>query len=213
MSHLFPVFLNLEGKKCLVIGGGKVARRKVEDLFACGTSITVVSPGAEDDIRCWANEGRIYLLEREAQKTDLAGMSLVFVATDDIAVNQTVVNWCRETGIPVNAVDDPPNCDFFLPAVLRRDSLVLAISTEGKSPLLARRLRDRLGEVVNRAYGEYVEILGEKRDYIKATIPDIDKRRQLYASLVTPEILALVEVGDIEKVRERVEKCMSSWQE
>ena len=146
MSHLFPVFLNLEGKKCLVIGGGKVARRKVEDLFACGTSITVVSPGAEDDIRCWANEGRIYLLEREAKKTDLVGMSLVFVATDDMVVNQTVVNWCRETGIPVNAVTIRANCDFFF---LRRYlvtliALVLAISTREKV-FIGPKLRESLG--------------------------------------------------------------------
>lgn len=213
MSHLFPIFLNLEGKDCLVVGGGKVAQRKVEDLFACGTSITVVSPGVEDNINCWAGEGRITLMRKEVQKTDLAGMALVFVATDDIQINHRVVDWCREMGIPVNAVDDPPNCDFFVPAVLRRDSLVLAISTEGKSPLLARRLRDWLGEIINETYGEFVEMLGEKRDYIKNTIPDIDKRRQLFETLVTPEILALVEAGDIEKVRERVEKCMFSWQE
>ncbi|MDD2619506.1 MAG: bifunctional precorrin-2 dehydrogenase/sirohydrochlorin ferrochelatase [Syntrophomonadaceae bacterium] len=211
MAHLFPIYLDLSGKKCLVIGGGPVAERKVENLLDYGVNIKLVSPQVEKKIEQWAEDGIITWLPREFEETDLKEVFIVFVATNDGSVNQTAVELCRQKGILANAVDDPPNCDFFIPSIIRRDSLVVAISTEGKSPLFARRLREELEQVITPEYGEFVTILGEMRIRIKEIVPDIELRKKIFQDLVDSDILILLKAGEKQKARERIEQCMSSW--
>lgn len=213
MTHLFPVFLNLVNQKCLIIGGGKVAERKVRDLLNYDAGITVISPCAEDNIKHWANQGIIDWRPRRFQKDDLDSVFLVFLATDDRDLNREIVSLCRDKQILVNAVDDPPNCDFYVPSILRQKSLAIAISTEGKSPLFARKLREELEKIITAEYGDFVEILGEQRERIKAQVPDIETRKEILTSLVYSDILKLLKAGEIEKVRERVEQCMSCLQD
>lgn len=213
MAHLFPAFLNLANKNCLIIGGGKVAERKVRDLLDYDARITVISPGAENNIKHWANQGIITWKPRGFQVTDLDGVFLVFLATDDRNLNHQVVSLCRNQQILVNAVDDPPNCDFYVPSVIRRQSLAIAISTEGKSPLFARKMREELEQLITAEYGEFVEILGEQRELIKTQVADITKRKEILVSLVYSDILELLKAGEKEKVRERVEQCMSFLQD
>ena len=210
MAHLFPVFLSLSGKKCLVVGGGQVAERKVADLFDCEANIKVVSPEAEKNIQLWSNQGLISWQAREIQDNDLDDIFIVFVATNDRHINRKVADKCRQRGIMVNAVDDPPNCDFYVPAVVRRNSLVLAISTEGKSPMLARKLRERLEGIFGEEYGELVDFLGEQRDFIKQTVPDIEARKKVFQALVESDILDLLKAGEKERVKERMEDVCPS---
>ncbi|MDD3268204.1 MAG: bifunctional precorrin-2 dehydrogenase/sirohydrochlorin ferrochelatase [Syntrophomonadaceae bacterium] len=211
MAHLFPIYLDLSGKHCLVIGGGPVAERKVENLLEYEVNIKLVSPQVEIRIKQWAQEGTIVWLPREFEELDLEGIFMVFVATNDGLVNQRAVELCRQRGILANAVDDPPNCDFFIPSIIRHDSLVVAISTEGKSPLFARKLREELEEVITAEYGEFVDILGDLRIRIKDSVPDIELRRKMFENLVNSDILNLLKAGENEKARERIEECMSSW--
>ncbi|MEN6325287.1 MAG: bifunctional precorrin-2 dehydrogenase/sirohydrochlorin ferrochelatase [Syntrophomonas sp.] len=211
MTHLFPIYLDLSGKNCLVIGGGPVAERKVENLLEYEVNIKIVSPQVEKRIKEWSLEGSITWLPREFEEHDLDGIFMVFVATNDGSVNQWVVELCRQRGILANAVDDPPNCDFFVPSLIRHNSLVVAISTEGKSPLFARKLREELEEVITPEYGEFVEILGELRTRIKNDVLDIELRRKIFENLVNSDILSLLKAGEKEKARERIEQCMSSW--
>lgn len=211
MTHLFPIYLNLSGKNCLVIGGGPVAERKVENLLEYEANIKLVSPQVENKIKEWSRDGIITWLPREFAAQDLDGIFMVFVATNDGAVNQQVVELCRQRGILANAVDDPPNCDFFIPSLIRRNSLVVAISTEGKSPLFARKLREELEDVITPEYGEFVEILGELRTQIKHGVLDIGLRKKIFENLVNSDILNLLKAGEKEKARERIEQCMSSW--
>jgi precorrin-2 dehydrogenase/sirohydrochlorin ferrochelatase len=213
MAHLFPIFLNLVDKNCLIIGGGKVAERKVQDLLNYDAQITVISPLTEDKIQHWANKGIITWKKRKFQESDLNNAFLVFLATDNSELNRQVVNYCREKRVFVNAVDDPPNCDFYVPSVVRRQSLAIAISTEGKSPLFARKMREELDKTITAEYGEFVEILGELRELIKAQVTDISKRKEILTSLVYSDILELLKAGEKEKVRERVEQCMSFLQD
>ena len=213
MAHLFPVFLNLEGKPCLVVGGGLVALRKIESLQECGAVVSVVSPVAEEKIGQLAELGSVTWRQGSVEVDDLDDMFMVFIATNNQEVNQQVVDWCRERRVLVNAVDDPPNCDFYVPAVVRRNSLQMAISTEGKSPLYARRLKEQMEQVIGPEYGEFVDILGELREKIKAAVPDINQRRRIFENLVNSDILDLLKQGDRIKVEERVEACMSSWQD
>lgn len=213
MAKLFPIYLNMNEKPCLIIGGGKVARRKIEDLLDYGLIIKVVSPQVEEKIATWAGEGIISLQQRPFQEDDLDGAYIVFTATDNNELNHRVARLCRQRSILVNAVDDPPNCDFYVPSIIRRNSLALAISTGGKSPMLARKLRQDLEEIIGDEYGEFVDILGEAREEIKNTIPDIEKRKKIFEAMVYSDILDLIKTGEREKVRERIEQCISSWQD
>jgi precorrin-2 dehydrogenase/sirohydrochlorin ferrochelatase len=213
MAHLFPVFLSLSGKKCLVVGGGRVAERKIADLLECEANINVISPTAGDSIQLWSNQSLISWQAREIEVSDLDNVFMVFVATNNMDANRLVVSWCRERGILVNAVDDPPNCDFYVPAVVRRNSLVVAISTEGKSPMFARKLREQLEGFIGEEYGEFVDFLGEQREPIKQAVNDIEKRKKIFEALVDSNILDLLKAGERERAKERMEQCMSSWQD
>jgi len=211
MTHLFPIFLNLRKKNCLVIGGGQVAQRKVRDLLECEASIRLVSPQAEDQIKIWAEKGLITWFGREFEPGDLNGIFMVFVATDSGDVNKEIVDLCRKKGILLNVVDEPADCDFYVPSVIRRNSLTLAISTEGKSPLFAKRLCQELEEVITPEYGEFVDILGEKREYIKKNVPNLQTRKKIFEAMVYSDVLDLLKMGEKEKARERIEQCMSFW--
>lgn len=212
MAHLYPIFLNLTGRLCLVVGGGKVAERKIATLLEYEARVRVVSPEFTPKIEDWADQGIIGLYERVFEPQDLEDISLVFAATGDEQINGYVSELCRQKMILVNAVDDPPHCDFFVPSILRRQSLCVAISTEGKSPLLAAKLRRELEKFIPVEYGEWVEILGGLRDQIKNSTLDIDERREIFEALVNSDILDLLREGRNEQIKERIQQCMSCLQ-
>ncbi len=213
MGHLFPIFINLRGKKCLIIGGGEVAERKIEDLLQYEAAITIVSPQVTDKIRTWVESGIITYLSREFEEDDINGIFMVFAATNNSLVNQEIAALCRKKDVLLNAVDDPLNCDFFIPSILRHNSLVIAVSTEGKSPLYARKIRQDLEKIISEEYGEFVDILGQQREYIKNMVPDIRDRKRIFQAIVDSDILELLKAGENEKVRERLRECMSLWGE
>lgn len=213
MAHLYPIFLNLENKPCLIVGGGKVAERKAESLLEYRARIVLVSPKAEESIQNWADQGLLSWIPREFEKQDLEDIFMVFIATDTAEINQQIAALCRERSIMVNAVDDPPNCDFYVPSVLRRNSLALAISTEGKSPLYAARLKRELANIISEEHGQYVEILGDLREKVKDSGLDIDQRKKIFSRLVDSDLLELVKAGLNDKVEERIKECMSSLQD
>ncbi len=210
MTRLFPVSIDLQGRSCLIIGGGKVAARKAENLLEYGCQVTMVSPRCEETVSTWAKNGLITYLQREFKEEDLDHSFLVFIATDDRGLNSRISSLCRERGILVNAVDDPPHCDFYVPAILRRGPLTLAISTEGKSPAFAGRLRRDLEEIITDDYGKFVEILGEQREYIKENISDLERRKAVFEKLVYSDILDLLKAGEEEKAREKVQYVCSA---
>lgn len=212
-QHLFPIYLNLHNKPCLIVGGGLVAERKVSNLLDYGANVLLVSPQVTPTIDEFAEKGLITVIKRTFKPDDLENIFMVFIATDNTDTNQFIAELCRDKKILVNAVDDPPNCDFFVPAIIRRGSLAVAISTEGKSPMLARHLRMELEDYFIDEYEEYVDLLGEYREVIKNKIPDINIRKQIFAALVNSDILDLLKAGERVLARERVEQCISSWQD
>ncbi|HLQ76041.1 MAG TPA: bifunctional precorrin-2 dehydrogenase/sirohydrochlorin ferrochelatase, partial [Terriglobia bacterium] len=139
----YPVFIRLENRPVLVVGGGEVAERKVDSLLEAGATVTVVSPEATRQLREHADSGRITLQRRGFTPSDMDSASLVITATDDPATQREVVSIARAKGVLINTVDKPELCDFILPAILRRGDVTLAISTSGKSPALAANLRER----------------------------------------------------------------------
>lgn len=213
MAHLYPIFLNLTGKRCLVIGGGKVAERKIETLLEYDAQVIVVSPESSVRIKELARDNLIKGLQRVFIPTDLDDVFMVFIATGDSELNKSVAELCRIKGILVNAVDDPPNCDFYVPAILRRNSLCVAVSTEGNSPLLAAKIRNELESIISVEYGEWVHILGQLRDEIKKADIDIGQRQAIFANLVYSDILDLLKQGRKQEIEERISECMSFLRE
>jgi siroheme synthase-like protein len=159
----YPVFLEMKDRRCVVIGGGAVAERKVEGLVAVGANVTVISPAITDGLRELLIEGAIRHVAREYQTGDRAGYDLVFVATDNSEINAVVSNEARSLRIWVNSADDPDHCDFILPAVIRRGDLAVAVSTGGVSPAVTRAIREELDQYVSADYASFVQIAGEVR--------------------------------------------------
>ena len=179
-STFFPIMLRIEGKKCLVVGGGKVAAEKIAGLLAHGAIVTVVSPRAVAAIQKQARAERLGWIRRQFSPGDVRSMFLVIAATNSTAVNSSVFRACADRGVLCNAVDDPANCDFFYPAVVGRGPLQIAISTGGNSPALASRLRRELEQQFGPEWGTWVERLGEmRRELMQREISPRTRRTKL----------------------------------
>lgn len=166
---LFPIFLKLEGRPCLVVGAGRVGENKLRSLIRAGARVRVVSPQATPGVQRLAAEKKLVWLRREFIARDLDGMVLVVVATSSPSLNKQVSTEARRRGVLSNAVDDPPNSDFYYPAVVRRGNFQIAISTGGHSPELAHRLRKELQRQFGAEYTRWVEELGRKRQELSSS--------------------------------------------
>ncbi len=184
---LFPAFIKLAGRSCLVVGAGSVAESKIASLLDCGGQVTVVAPNATDRVQRLARSRRIRWIARKFAPADLDRVFLVVAATSDGEVNRTVFNEARERRILCNSVDDPPNCDFYFPAVVRRGALQLAISTSGESPALAQRIRREIEESLDTTFGDWIDEIGELRREIIASFPPSDERKRLLHRLAHSE--------------------------
>ena len=177
MTSLFPMFLNLAGKQCLVVGASKVGEPKIGGLIDTGAQIHVVAIEASDQVREWADAGRIELELRAFSESDLDGKFLAVVATASTRLNEVIYREAQRQNVLCNVVDVPEYCDFFYPAVVQRGDLQIAISTNGQSPSLAQKLRQQLERQFGPGYAEWVAQLGETRRLILAS--DLDKERKL----------------------------------
>ncbi|MDH3327221.1 MAG: siroheme synthase, partial [Gammaproteobacteria bacterium] len=144
----FPVFMNIRSQRCLVVGGGDVALRKIELLLKAGADVLVVSPKLHQDLVKRVSENTIQHYARDFEVSDLADSKLVISATNDCAVNKTVSELARQAGIPVNVVDAPELCSFIVPSIIDRSPVVVAVSSGGRSPVLARLLRAKLETMI-----------------------------------------------------------------
>ena len=175
---LFPIFIKLEGRSCLVVGAGEIAKAKIDSLLEAGARITVVAPDGEPEIQGLAVAGRIAWQKRSYQASDLQGAFLVIAATSDTVVNDSVFIAARRLGILCNAVDDPPNCDFYFPAVVRRGDLQLAISTAGESPAFAQKLRRAFENAFDQHLGDWLGAIGQVRREILGAYPASEARKR-----------------------------------
>ena len=204
-APLYPVGLVVDGHRCLVVGGGRIAARKVSGLTACGASVHVIAPDVDESIKAMAG---VTFEERPYDTADLEGMSLVLTATGDEQVDQRVFDDARARGIFVNSADDPDRCTFTLPATLRRGPVLVTVSTGGHSPALATWLRDRIADRVGPEYEILVELLSDARGEIQASgrsTEGLDWHKALDS-----EMLELIRAGLITEARERLRSCLSS---
>jgi siroheme synthase-like protein len=198
----YPVFVEMENRPVLVVGGGEVAERKVEGLLAAGAAVRVVSPSLTPRLAALAAAGRIRHEARPYQPGDLAGFALAFVATGDEPVNAAVAREGRRRGVWVNAADDPAHCDFILPAVLRRGELTVAVATGGASPALARAVRQELEAYLTDDYAVLAEIVAEVRRELRARqrAPDAETWHRALGA----DLRALVAAGGREAAKRRL---------
>jgi len=179
-----PIFLKLQKAHCLVIGGGSVAGRKVELLRAAGAQVTVVAPTLDEELGRLLAAGGIRHLATRFHEQQLAGTTLVVAATDQATVNREVAAAAQARNIPVNVVDDPSHCSFVMPAIVDRSPLVIAISSGGSAPVLARQLRERLEALLPQGYARLARLAGELRERVKARLGDARQRRRFWESVL-----------------------------
>lgn len=177
MTSLFPMFLKLEGKSCLVVGAGKVGEPKIAGLLETGARIRVVALDASPAVREWARAGQIELDLRPFHPDDVNGVFLAVVATSSRGLNEWIYDLAQQRNILCNVVDVPDLCDFFYPSIVRRGDLQIAVSTAGKSPSLAQKIRQQLEKQFGPGYAAWVAELGETRKLILSS--DLDKQRKL----------------------------------
>jgi precorrin-2 dehydrogenase/sirohydrochlorin ferrochelatase len=187
VTSLFPMFMKLTGKECLVVGAGKVGEPKIGGLIDTGAHIQVVALQAKGQVRDWAEAGLIDLELRAFSADDLDGKFLAVVATASTSLNQLIYRHAQQRGVLCNVVDVPDLCDFFYPAVVRRGDLQIAVSTNGKSPSLAQKIRQQLEKQFGPGYAAWVEQLGETRRLILASELDKETKLELLHSLASRE--------------------------
>lgn len=194
-SPYYPIFLDLDDRKVVIVGGGVVSARKAGHLMKYGARVTVIAPDIAEEIGLWAAEGRLSVQQRPYHQGVLEGATLVIASTDSQSVNGQVAADCRARGIPVNVVDDTALCDFIVPAVLESGSVQIAISTGGKSPALARTLKNDLQSVIGPEYAEVNDIFGGLRDEARRALPTDAGRKRFFEDLLARGILQMLREG------------------
>ena len=199
----YPVFLNIRDKKCVIVGGGEVAARKAERLLDCGATVFIISPQLTPELAALKEKDIISHIATEYTGDLINGAALVIGATNDEKTNAAISLDARSKGIPVNIVDDPQKCDFILPSLVQRGDLAIAIGTGGKSPALARHLREELEAKYGKEYEIFLNILGNLR--VKM-VKNEGIGRDWFESLLAVGILDFIRENNVEEVKKTVQK-------
>ena len=203
--NYFPVFMNIENQRCLVVGGGEVAARRVQQLLKANARVVLVAREINDDIASLINDGRLTRIEGEYREDLLVGTVLVVAATDDADLNMQISIDAKARQLPVNVVDNPALCSFIMPSVVDRDPVQVAISTGGASPVLARLLRARLETMIPSGYGRLASMMQGFREKVRNKIPDMRNRRRFWEHILQGPIAELLYSGQEEAALKRLE--------
>jgi siroheme synthase-like protein len=206
-TPVYVACLRLGGRRCVVVGGGEIGLEKVEGLLACGGLVTLIAPEAGKELRTLADVGSIEWERRVYRSEDLEGTFIVIAATDDTDVNIGVYEDAERRAMLVNVVDVPPLCNFILPAIVRQGSMAIAISTQGASPALAKRMKNEIADQFGPAYAELAVILNEVRGWAKGTLPTYNDRRDFFEGIVNgdPDPVELIREGRTDELWELIE--------
>ncbi|MBI4004005.1 MAG: bifunctional precorrin-2 dehydrogenase/sirohydrochlorin ferrochelatase [Candidatus Omnitrophica bacterium] len=201
MNAYYPFFADLRGRRCVVVGGGVVAQRKVTTLLRFGAKVILVSPAATQRLRRYAAQGVIRYVPRRFKACDLDGAWLAYAATDDERINERVSRTAQQRRIFTNVVDQPPLCSFIAPAIMKRGELVIAISTGGASPTVAKRLRREFERTIGAGYAELLRLLNSLRPIAKRKLPSYDDRKRYFDRLVRGRTFDFVRRGNTSAAR------------
>jgi len=197
----YPIFLNLKDQNVLVVGGGKVAERKIVNLLKYGCRIHVVSPQLTARLKKLVAEEKIQHIPEQSLNRFMTKASMVIAATDDTVVNSQIASRAKEKGLLVNAVDQPRDCNFIMPSIVKSGDLQIAISTGGKSPALAKKIRKELQALFGSEYGSLVRLLGAIREEVLAQGAASSKNKAFFENLANSDLLELIRKGDIHGIR------------
>jgi precorrin-2 dehydrogenase/sirohydrochlorin ferrochelatase len=192
MSRFYPILVDLQGKKALVVGGGKVAQRKIESLLEYGVSVHVIARELTAELEQLRSRKRIELLGGEFSEAHLEGVFLVIAATDDALLNRRVSQEAQKRGLLVNAVDQPADCNFIVPSVLSRGDLLIAVSTSGKSPAFARKVRLELDQHFGKEYGFFLNLMGNLRKEILRLGLSQEENKRVFEKLVYSDLFQAI---------------------
>jgi precorrin-2 dehydrogenase len=195
-----PIFLNIDGKPCVVIGGGVVAERKISSLLDGGAKVTVITPEVTPGIDELFRSRRITLYRRLYEDGDLKGHLIAYSATNRRGINRAVQGEARREGVLLNVVDDPGLCDFITPALVQRGALLLAVSTSGKSPAMARRVREQLEALFGEEYAPFLELIGAIRMKLLKKRGDSVIFNRMYERLIDSPLLEWLREGKVKEI-------------
>ena len=204
----YPVFLDLDNARCLVVGGGAIAERKVDALLASDGVVTVVSPVLTRGLQELAAAQRISVVRRPYKKEDLVGVSLVIAATDDPALQQQIAADTKRAHIFCNVVDQPDLCSFVVPGVVKQGDLTLAISTNGTSPAMAKKIRQDLTEQFGPEYAQALRLLGRIRERVAEENRSVEDRRRVFTSLAKSPLLDYLREGQADKLNALLQQAL-----
>lgn len=210
MSGLYPVMLHLEGRTCVIVGGGEVAARKAEHLLAAGARLTIISPQLHPKLKSLAEAGQITVQNRLYTPGMLAALKplLVFAATNDDQINQQVVNEARSLVALVNAADEQGERDFINMAVVKRGDITIALSTGGAAPALLSHLQERVGQMVGEEYSTLVDWMAQVRPTVQAEIASQPARAALWRQIMESSVLDTLRQGDINAARQQFDDIL-----
>lgn len=204
----YPVFLDLRDRRSVVVGGDAAAASKVEGLLAAGARVTVIAPRLEPALEARVDSGAVHHLARGYRRGDLEGAFLALSVLSDPEVNQPFWEEAEALGIPVNVMDDVPRCNFIAPSIVRRGDLCVAVSTSGRAPALAVRIREWLEGALGPEHGRFLELAGRLREPLARARPDLAERRELWYRLVDSDVLELLAEGEEEVAVARIEEVL-----
>ncbi|HUK57493.1 MAG TPA: bifunctional precorrin-2 dehydrogenase/sirohydrochlorin ferrochelatase [Nitrospiria bacterium] len=204
----FPALLDLRNKPVVVIGGGRVAERKVLTLLACGAQVTVISPTLTRKLAYLALAGAIRRRARRWRPADLREAFLIMATTNDRKTNAEIARRVDPDARLINTADDPSRCNVISPAVMTRGDLIIAVSTNGKSPALARRIRMELEQSFGAEYGKFLRLLGSIRQQVQSQVPLMARRRQILQRLTASDLLPLIRQGKKRQIQKRIRKIV-----
>ena len=191
----YPIYLDIEDRNVVIIGGGNVCARKAETMLKYGARVTIVSPEFTDEIEQWAREGSLAINRKRYEASDLDGANIVIASTDEQNVNEQIAADCRARRIPVNVVDVTPLCEFIVPAIIEKGSIQIAVSTGGKSPALARTLKEDLQRAIGPEYAEVNDVLGTLREGAKRVLPSDVDRKRFFDGILASGVLEMLRDG------------------
>jgi len=208
VNAVYPVFFDIRAKRCLVVGGGMVAERKVRGLLREKANVVVVSPAVTEGIARLAARAQCCWLKKRYMADDLHGAFLVFAVTDSPTVQDRVASDAEALGLPVNVADQPERCTFHVPAVLRRGDLTLAVSTAGKSPALAAMVRRMLAEQYGEEYAQLLSLMGKIRPLVLNAAHTSDERKSLFQKILHEDMIHWIKSGHWDTVRHHLQMVL-----
>ena len=204
----YPINLDINNKKCLVVGGGNIGLRKVNTLLQCGAIVTLVSPQLHEELKDLGLENKIKVLNRAYLSTDLDDKFLVICATDDEEINEKVASDARGHNILCNIADRPKLCNFILPAIVQRGDLVLTISTSGKSPAFAKKLKEQFEKEFGDEYNIFLKIMGEIRKLVLSKQQDYEKNREIFEKIIDSDLVEMIKYQRFDKADQLLQRIV-----